>query len=234
MPRTERYAEGETLKPPKTHTKSEQFEKLPGLSPAEQLSVRNDAAELDDPWKRQSRSHPVSASHSRPIALLTLYSHSVKTARRMRAVALYAAVILLIALVLAGCSADTPKTSTQARPVRAIVPENRCDGNTPTFGACLGRVYVDLDKQRARLSERVVAAAVQPDVVPSVALPNLKNEWRQSERAFVTYRDQTCSAVNIARIPGTWAGIEATNCAIRLTRERMALLRIALDGKGAY
>ena len=159
----------------------------------------------------------------------------MNTARRKPALAPYAAVIVLIALVLAGCSADAPKTSTKARPVRATLPENRCNGTTPELGACIHRVYMELDHQRARLAGRVIAAAVQPeDLAPSVTLPNLKNQWRQSEWSFVTYRDRTCSAVNIARIPGTWAGIEATTCAIRLTRERTAFLRIALDGKGGY
>jgi uncharacterized protein YecT (DUF1311 family) len=143
---------------------------------------------------------------------------------------------IAVLIALSGCSSDPPKI-TAARPVRATLPENRCDGATPEYGACLARVLRELDEQRIRLAERVVSAAVQPDdaVPPSARpLPNLKNEWRQSESAFVTYRTRSCEAVNIARIGGSWAGIEATTCAIRLTRERIAFLRVALDDKGGY
>jgi uncharacterized protein YecT (DUF1311 family) len=139
-------------------------------------------------------------------------------------------------IALSGCSSDAPKTI-QTRPVRATLPENRCDGATDEYGACLARVSRQLDKERVGLAERVVAAAVQPDdaVPPSARpLPNLKNEWRQSESAFVTYLTRTCEAVNIASFGGSWAGIEATACAIRLTRERIAFLRIALEAKGRY
>jgi uncharacterized protein YecT (DUF1311 family) len=157
----------------------------------------------------------------------------VDTARRKRAVAEYTTVIVLIALVLAGCSSEASKPT--ARPVRATLPENRCDGDTPEIGACLGRVYSELDRERARLEGRVVAAAVQYEVSdPSTYLPNLKAEWRVSATAFAAYREKACDAVNLARMPGTWAGIEAISCLIRLTRERMALLRIALEGKGGY
>src|SRR3954463_9680832 len=112
-------------------------------------------------------------------------------------------------IALSGCSSDAP-TANQTRPVRAMLPENRCDGPTPEYGTCLARALRELDKQRIGLAERVVSAAVQPDdaVPPSARpLPNLENAWRQSESAFLTYRTRSCEAVNIARIGGSWAGI---------------------------
>ena len=88
--------------------------------------------------------------------------------------------------------------------------------------------------RNARLEGRVVAAAVQYEVSdPSTHLPNLKAEWRASANSIRRRTEKTCDAVNLARMPGTWAGIGAISCRIRLTRERMTLLRIALEGKEA-
>lgn len=152
--------------------------------------------------------------------------------------------LLLLVLALAACSSSarraSPPTSTRAPTTPATVPvasassdrpEDRCDGTTYDLERCLSRVFSDVDRERTRLSARVIATSHQPD--PSFGkVPNLKKQLQRSEEAFVTYRKRTCDAVLTASIEGSWRGIETLNCNIKLTRERIALLQEILDGKG--
>jgi uncharacterized protein YecT (DUF1311 family) len=151
-------------------------------------------------------------------------------------------------LALASCSSGSrsssataprntaPATSTVSAASNASArPEDRCTSpNTIALERCLTRVFAEVDRERVRLSASLIAASQQPD--PSYfaggAVPDLKKEWHQSETAFVGYRDRTCHAVYIASMQGTERGIQRLSCEIRLTRERGALLRDALGGKG--
>jgi uncharacterized protein YecT (DUF1311 family) len=142
---------------------------------------------------------------------------------------------------LAACSSDPSEaapvsSSVPTHAVRATVPEDKCDGITPEIEHCLSVVFERLDQERARLEGRLVVEAHQPEPLQPFqgTLPNLKAEWQHAEQAFVAYRDRTCDAVWVARYPGTWAGIEGAACKIRLDRERIAFLRIAIEAKGGY
>ena len=130
-----------------------------------------------------------------------------------------------------------PSTTDTRVAARTVSSEDKCDGaSTPEIEACSAREFNQVDRERARLAMQLVSRAVQPEPLQPFrgTLPNLKNEWRQSERAFLEYRDHACNAARVARYPGSWAGIEQSSCEISLTRAHIAFLRGALDGKGNF
>jgi uncharacterized protein YecT (DUF1311 family) len=103
----------------------------------------------------------------------------------------------------------------------------------PSCGQCLSAAFERLDRDRAALAAQVVASARQPDpdIVPG-GMPDLKNQWRQSEQAFITFRERTCDAILTAAIEGSWRSIQTVGCMLRLTHEHIAFLRDAKEGKG--
>jgi uncharacterized protein YecT (DUF1311 family) len=96
----------------------------------------------------------------------------------------------------------------------------------------MSEAFKELDRERVRIAARVVATAHQPDPEVGGGAPDLKQQWRQSEKSFVAYRQRTCDAVLTASLEGSWRDIETLSCQLRLTRERISLLRDAQEGKG--
>jgi uncharacterized protein YecT (DUF1311 family) len=149
---------------------------------------------------------------------------------------------VVFALSFVACSSDSPKASSAASTSSTIAPrtvsaESDCDGSTTSeIEGCAAQQFDRIERVRVRLSRQLISAAVQPEPLQPYTgtLPHIKNEWRDSEQAFLTYRDHACTAAFAARYPGTWAGIDEISCKSSLTRTHIAFLRAALEGKGNF
>jgi uncharacterized protein YecT (DUF1311 family) len=98
------------------------------------------------------------------------------------------------------------------------------------------RVLSEVNREHSRLSARLIATPRQPD--PSNFsgghVPSLKEKWQRSDTAFATYRHEMCDAVYVMSIEGTWRNLQELNCEVKVTRERIALLREILEWKGVF
>jgi uncharacterized protein YecT (DUF1311 family) len=139
--------------------------------------------------------------------------------------------LLLVSVACSSGTAAKPDPVERAASTTTTLSEDACDGTTIEFNECVQRVRTKVEREEERTFARLIRVVHQPD--PQLgSKTNVRAQLRASERTFRAYREQTCAAVFTAHSEGTWRDGQFLNCRLALTRQRTALLREIIEGKG--
>ncbi|TPW29296.1 lysozyme inhibitor LprI family protein [Pararhizobium mangrovi] len=105
------------------------------------------------------------------------------------------------------------------------------------MNACAGRDFEGADAALNAVWPKAVAAARKQDAniadeTKASGVPSAEEALRESERAWIAYRDAQCSYEGYAAFGGTMQPMLGTECKTRLTEARIAELKEAMKGLG--